>query len=952
MSLTGLQVRQRDIDEEVDFLTSKNHHGGVVIIQSPERWEGPSQYSRNGVPVAVHQVNTPLAVRWALTRLDPEVPWHFLVTPLGDADLVSDLRDRLTPYSAVQVVDATRSLLGAFSATSVVPGTISPGDIPATLAVLDSRGTHITPAPAGVLTPDHLAAQLLGSVLGLKADGAVSADSARPLTLVDVLQWSLTPGAADDWHDLGAAVPEPVYTAATHWLARTLDPRVGAALRYLDVNGPDGLLTWGLAAEVLVADPAATAEEASVRHDATVALRSRTDTDTSTAEEIQAWSSAAVTAVARNRADNRADHRATEAAVQAAEKLIISTNRLSAETLLYRSSVCPGGFTDRIERIATALSSTVDAAASTPGVESAYQAIRTARSHRDARDTERNGDIASAEAALRLWQWMHSSERTAASVPATPSTLTGWLNDQRTSLSWVNVCINAAWREQSSTALHLVTRRIAEQARAAVQALDREFAALASRAGSSRGLAGSALLVEDVLDRVVRPLLVDDRQTRPVLMLVLDGMSTASANHLLASIHKSYHGRWHEMATEDEDLATALAIYPTVTTKSRASLFSGATATGGQDVERRGLSQWYRSAVKGVHGAGEAVLLHKADLEMRTSAVAELDGITPLVEDTTGHPLVAAVLNTIDDALDKSDPIDRQWAIDDITHLRVLLQAAARAGRTVVLVSDHGHVVDRGLSAPSPLGGNSARWRHVDGEPTEQEVPVHGDRVLTDDHQAVLAVDEDLRYTARKAGYHGGLSLAEASIPVVVLTQEPEQLQSRTRTTLPLVQMDDTMRHPAWWELREDFVRISGGTPAATTATSDTAGKSDPQDGLFSIDVAPTAARPVLFKGLETNQGFQEQVTQAPIRGQDADSIADILRTMGANNNTLPRVQLQNIMGLSNIQFVGALTGLKRILNIDGVEVIANNGGDITLNPEQLRQQFGLERRTTSTTGR
>ncbi|MGO1950139.1 MAG: BREX-2 system phosphatase PglZ, partial [Mycobacteriaceae bacterium] len=322
--------------------------------------------------------------------------------------------------------------------------------------------------------------------------------------------------------------------------------------------------------------------------------------------------------------------------------------------------------------------------------------------------------------------------------------------------------------------------------------------------------------------------------------------------------------------------------------------------------------------------------------------------------DTAGHPLVAAVLNTIDDALDKSDPIDRQWSVPDITHLRVLLQAAGRAGRTVVMVSDHGHIVDRGQSAPSPLGGNSARWRHADADAhastnaVEQEVSVRGDRVLTDDHRAVLAVDEDLRYTARKAGYHGGLSLAEASIPVVILSQQPEQLQNRLGATMPLVEMDEAMRHPGWWELREDFVQITGSTDTAENTAP--AERNDPQDGLFSLDVAPAPSRPVLFKGLETNPGFLSQVDDVQPRNQDAASIARILRTMGANNNTLPRAQVQQMMGLSNVQFGGALTGLKRILNMDGVEVLANHGGDITLNPEQLIQQFGLE--THTTTGR
>lgn len=935
MSALRLQVQQRDITEQIAVLTSKKYTSAVVVIQSPEPWTGPAEFRLDsGASVSVHQANTPLAIRWSLTRLDERVPWHFIVTPLGDADLVADLRDRLTPYGAVQVVDPTRSLLGAFAATRIVPGTIDVGDIPDTLGILDAVGTAVTPAPAGVLTPDHLAAQLLTTGLGLPAVGS---EGPRSLSLTDVVEWSTSPQAAVRWEKLSISLPDSVYTAALGWLARTLGPRAGAALRYLTANGPEEMLAWGLAAEVLTVDPSSTDVESSVRHDATVSFRTLTRTGTSTTEERDGWAAAAVATV--QRAD--VNGHSLEQEIRTSERLITDTNRLGAESLIHCSSICPGGFAARIDRIAAALEQLTSGrknSRTSPAPHSAYAALRSARTHRDAGDPERNRDIGSAEAALRLWQWQNGTRHT------TDTSLTGWLHTQRTSLSWVNVCINAAWREQGSTALHRVARRIAEQARDNVQDLDRSFATVASRAGASRDLAGSTLLVEDVLDRVVRPLLCDERQTHPVLLLVLDGMSTAAADQLLGSISKNYHGRWREMATEAEDLATALAIYPTVTTKSRASLLSGKTATGGQDVETRGLTEWYREATKGLRGAGKTRLLHKGNLEAPTGD----DDVPRLVEDTAGHPLVAAVLNTIDDALEKSDPIDRQWSVPDITHLHVLLQSAARAGRTVVLVSDHGHVVDRRQSAPSSLGGNRARWRYPDPEPTDQEVAVAGDRVLTDDNRAVLAVDEDLRYTARKAGYHGGLALAEASIPVVVLSQEPEHLQSRTRETLPLVEMDDTMRHPAWWELREDFVRINAEDPTADSGASDVPAKAksdtakDPQDGLFSMDFAPAPTTPVLFNGLERNPGFLAQVEDAPIRGQDAASIADILRTMSTNNDTLPRVQLQKMMGLSNIQFGGALTHLKRILNIDGVEVLATSGGDITLNTEQLKQQFGI----------
>ncbi|WFR71718.1 hypothetical protein P9209_23560 [Prescottella defluvii] len=60
------------------------------------------------------------------------------------------------------------------------------------------------------------------------------------------------------------------------------------------------------------------------------------------------------------------------------------------------------------------------------------------------------------------------------------------------------------------------------------------------------------------------------------------------------------------------------------------------------------------------------------------------------VDDTTHRPVIACVLNDIDDALDRSDPIGTVWTTDRFKRLDALLSAAAAVGRTVVLVSDHG----------------------------------------------------------------------------------------------------------------------------------------------------------------------------------------------------------------------------------------------------------------------
>ena len=54
--------------------------------------------------------------------------------------------------------------------------------------------------------------------------------------------------------------------------------------------------------------------------------------------------------------------------------------------------------------------------------------------------------------------------------------------------------------------------------------------------------------------------------------------------------------------------------------------------------------------------------------------------------------------------------------------------------------------------------------------PSDGEVRVAGPRVLMHDGDAVLAVDERLRYGPLKAGYHGGAAPAEVVVPLHVLT--------------------------------------------------------------------------------------------------------------------------------------------------------------------------------------
>src|SRR5699024_9670391 len=266
--------------------------------------------------------------------------------------------------------------------------------------------------------------------------------------------------------------------------------------------------------------------------------------------------------------------------------------------------------------------------------------------------------------------------------------------------------------------------------------------------------------LEDVLPAIGLPLArtshaAQDSRRGGLLVLLLDGMSAAAAADLVTSIVGASDS-WRETLPPAQRRRSA----------ARPSCVAGRPLTGGQSQEHDGLDALAREA-----GLVGAELFHKDDLSSSEAGSALTPKVVGAIEDVQNRPVVAAVLNTIDDALDKADPGGTRWTTSDIRFLRALLEQAHRAGRTVLLTADHGHVVERDGQRLRAQEATSARWRPATDAPGEGEVLVEGRRVL--DGPAILAVDEALRYTARRAGYHGGASLPEVAVPVIVLRPRP-----------------------------------------------------------------------------------------------------------------------------------------------------------------------------------
>ena len=270
--------------------------------------------------------------------------------------------------------------------------------------------------------------------------------------------------------------------------------------------------------------------------------------------------------------------------------------------------------------------------------------------------------------------------------------------------------------------------------------------------------------IERCLARTVVPL----GRSRPMLVLVLDGMDASIFEELCEDLNERGWRRQRGSAP-----AAVLAVLPTVTESSRMALMTGRVGRGNAAAEKAGFAR--HRELRGVSLPGRPPLLfHKGDL---TGDAAE--GLATPVRDALRdgrQRIVGIVLNAVDDHLAKSEQLHLSWRVESVRLLPTILTEAHAAGRTVVLTSDHGHVLE--ADGVKLTGDAEGRWRSATSSATELEIEIAGARVLaaTGRKRIIVPWSETVRYGSKKNGYHGGASLQEAVVPVGVFVGPGEQL--------------------------------------------------------------------------------------------------------------------------------------------------------------------------------
>jgi hypothetical protein len=297
------------------------------------------------------------------------------------------------------------------------------------------------------------------------------------------------------------------------------------------------------------------------------------------------------------------------------------------------------------------------------------------------------------------------------------------------------------------------------------------------------------------------------------------------------------------------------------------------------------------------------------------------------------------VVNTIDDALDRSDPGTIVWSEENIAPVRDLLALAP--DRIVVLVSDHGHVIDRGPEAITrPSRSSENRWRLAPPPAGDGEIVVSGSRVAKGDGSVVLPWREELRYGPRKAGYHGGASPAEAVIPLLVLSAGDDRAVPGWSGA--------PVASPAWWR---EPVPESVAPPATAPTRTRRRGPRDVDQGpgLFEVasepeaTLAATSGRPPLVDALLASEVYrQRRGTRAPIPD---DRVAALVGVLLAGGGRASMDTLAARAGVPAHRIDGTITALRKLLQVEGYPVmeVDSDGLTVKLDTVLLIEQFRLD---------
>ena len=698
----------------------------VFGIQTPGRWTGELLRTAGDETYAIVQCDSPLAMRAALQEASPGVTALVLLTNLPDEQISSDIRVRLArrkfyPINNWQIVKEL------FQARYLDPRVAEHGWIAERLLeAVPAQG--YPPVPSGVLDAETVWGILLAGIgLGI----------ARP-DLVTLLKWSMDLENIQRYRE----APETFRAAAKDWIGQFAGPATATVLECVEANPRPDALPVGLALVVLFSSEGPGVPGAPGKLDKAAGRIEKYLGQAKLDELVARRWQAAATEIARLHLPNVTIRSGW---LRRADEIL---EAIEADQYAYLSGTSPQGFAQRLARYGQALVAALDnAGVAVP--EQVDVAYRQVAEHEQAKWERGSRCLQRVEMSARLLRWLFSLRHAAAQpgVPGAPAaSFAAAAREQALAggfVDWARYTLRGG--EPVHELSDAYTRLLAKVVEAREQQNQRFGKLLRdwTAAGAGPGVSGApaeVLPVERVLDEVVAPL----AEHTPVLVLVIDGMSFAVVRELLVGITQQ---DWVEIRPEGHlTIRPGIAALPSVTEVCRTSLLCGKLRQGQAADEKNGFAE-HPALLKHCRSGMPPILFHKNALQGSDDTMLAASVLGEIEQ--ARRRIVGVVINAVDDHLLKGDQIDISWTAEAIKVLPMLLYEARLAGRVVILLSDHGHILD--CQTQQRNGDGNDRWRTDNAPPAADEIQVAGSRVvLPAEHRLIAPWSEKVRYSFRR----------------------------------------------------------------------------------------------------------------------------------------------------------------------------------------------------------
>jgi hypothetical protein len=882
----------------------RKHTGDSKVfgIQSTGRWNGATRQTFGDDTYYIVQCDSPLAMRVALQEEMTDETAKVLVTNLPMEQLSADIRVRLArrklyPIKNWQIVKEL------FQAKQIDPRVVEHNWIAQRLLDLAPPDDY-PPVPSGVLDAETVWGILLEQVLGLPV--------ARP-DLIALLKWSMDEGNVSRFRK----EPSEFRAAAIEWISQSAGTATSSVMSCVALKERPNALPIGLALAVVFA-------EGRSKELATSAVRIEerfVGAGTIDEQIAEAWHKAA-TELIRLHLPN-AKVRAEWLAL--ADEILVA---VEADKCAYLSRTSPLGFEQRLARYGKAVAAALDNRV-TEVPEAVNRAYRAIASHEQVKWQRGSRRLQRVEMSARLLRWLAQLNRDGITDAPSLAEACRWHAIDGGFVDWARCALQSPEpaRDLSDAYGKLLAKVVEVRERQ-----NKRFAELV-RDWAKAGSTGDAVLpVEKVLNSMVAPLAAH----APLLLLVIDGMSFAVFRELIADVTKQ---DWVEVRNEARSpIWPAIATLPSLTEVSRTSLLCGRLRQGNQNDERASFES-HADLMHHCRSGSPPRLFHKSSLQGSDEG-ALADEVVNEIE-STRRRIVGVVINAVDDHLLKGDQLDIRWNSDEIKVLPQLLHEARAAGRLVIMLSDHGHILDRQTKQNKYEGGD--RWRHA-GTAAEGEIVIDGNRVvIPPEHKLIVPWTEKIRYGMKKNGYHGGATMQEMVIPMAVLS---------ARDDLPDGWAEPLADTPDWW-----FEPIQETEPAEVEAAVRPVRPKKRKAGmLFDVEedepqvtpepefASPTAQAPAWIVGLLASPVLAEQKKLGGRAVPKDELIRTLLVSLDEHGGKLTATALARKLQIPPFRLNSVLAAIQRIVNIEGYQILMKDDASSTieLNRELLCRQFGV----------